>query len=78
MWCVRVVTKTGISGETMVIAFIFLGRVSQIVAPFGDQISILTIHRLLVVAMMVAAKYHDDQFLNNHSWALVGGGNPID
>jgi hypothetical protein len=33
----------------------------------------LNVHRLLVTAVMVAAKYFDDAYYNNAHWARIGG-----
>eukprot|EP00168_Porphyra_purpurea_P011993 TRINITY_DN310_c0_g1_i4.p4 TRINITY_DN310_c0_g1~~TRINITY_DN310_c0_g1_i4.p4 ORF type:complete len:161 (+),score=65.97 TRINITY_DN310_c0_g1_i4:849-1331(+) len=33
----------------------------------------LTVHRLMIASVVLAAKTHDDDFLSNHHYALVGG-----
>lgn len=33
----------------------------------------LSVHRLFLTALMVATKYHDDTFLSNKHWSIMGG-----
>jgi hypothetical protein len=42
----------------------------------ADKVPIdgLTVHRLLLTALLVAAKFFDDDVYNNAEWAKVGGG----
>lgn len=62
---------TGLSGEAMILAMIHIARIYQKLPNF--PVNILTIHRLLLVSVMVSAKFFDDSFLNNARYAHVGG-----
>uniref|UniRef100_A0A0G4F2T4 Cyclin-like domain-containing protein n=1 Tax=Chromera velia CCMP2878 TaxID=1169474 RepID=A0A0G4F2T4_9ALVE len=54
------------------LALVYVDRVVQS-SQQGFRVDALNIHRLLVTATMVAAKFYDDKFLSNEFYAQVGG-----
>jgi hypothetical protein len=61
----------GCSPECFVLALVYLDRVVKMHPDFA--ISRLNIHRLLVTAVMIAAKFFDDVYYSNGYYARVGG-----
>jgi hypothetical protein len=61
----------GCSDECFVIALVYIDRISKMkrLVPLCD----LTVHRLLLIAMVTAAKFHDDNHYKNMYYAKVGG-----
>ncbi len=47
--------------------------IDRLIEKKGLVLTRLNIHRLLITAMMIAAKYHDDLFYNNAYFAKLGG-----
>eukprot|EP00762_Andalucia_godoyi_P006913 ANDGO_08289.mRNA.1 Cyclin-U4-1 len=67
----RIVGHSGCSPECLVLALMYLDRIST-----HNQklvISGLSVHRLLITAVMTAAKFFDDAYYNNAHYALIGG-----
>lgn len=58
------------SGECYVLALVYINRIAKI-AP--NMICSLSIHRLLFFALLLAAKYHDDDYYSNRCYAKIGG-----
>lgn len=61
----------GCSDECFVIALVYIDRISKMkrLVPLCH----LTVHRLLIIAMLTAAKFHDDIHYKNKYYAKVGG-----
>jgi len=59
------------SDECFVIALVYIDRLGK----NNDAMAVcdVTVHRLLIIAVMLAAKFHDDQYYNNRYYAKVGG-----
>jgi len=67
----RLVEYIDCSGEVFVLMLAHLNRIHMTKPEFA--IDSLTIHRLLLTALMVSAKFFDDHVYNNAQWAGVGG-----
>lgn len=67
----RIVKYASCSPECLVLALVYLDRIVE----QNPQIAIssLNVHRLLITAVMSAAKYHDDVFYNNAFYSKIGG-----
>lgn len=59
------------SDECFVLALIYIDRVAKIDP--GMAVSALNVHRLLLIAVVLAAKSQDDTFYSNAYYAKVGG-----
>lgn len=59
------------SSECFVVALVYIDRVGK----NNDSMAVcdVTVHRLLMIALMIAAKFHDDKYYNNGYYAKVGG-----
>jgi len=70
-YALRLLTYMHCSPACLIVSIIYIDRLIQL----GGNISIhaLTIHRLLLAAMVIAAKYWDDEFYKNSYYARVGG-----
>jgi hypothetical protein len=70
-YALRLLTYMHCSPSCLIVSIIYIDRLIQL----NGNISIhtLTIHRLLLAAMVVAAKYWDDEFYKNSYYARVGG-----
>lgn len=60
------------SNENFILAFVYLDRVITI-NPDQLKISTYIIHRLIVTALVISAKYHDDIYYSNTYYAKVAG-----
>ncbi|KAA3468679.1 cyclin-P3-1 [Gossypium australe] len=58
------------SNSCFVVAVIYIDRFLQRI---GAYLTSLSVHRLLITSVMVAAKFMDDQHYNNAYYAKVGG-----
>lgn len=67
----RLVSKTHASEEAMMVAMSFVSRLSRLIPRF--PITILTIHRVMLVAIMVASKFYDDLYSKLSVYADWGG-----
>jgi hypothetical protein len=67
----RLVQYTNCSTSAFVVAMIYLDRLQQH-AP-GLRLSFMNCHRLLIVALVLAIKYLDDEIYSNAYYARVGG-----
>lgn len=67
----RVFKYFACSGPCCVLALVYLDRLLQ----RNPKITMthLSVHRLLFVSMLVAAKFHDDVFYSNAYYAKIGG-----
>jgi len=65
------VISTLVSGEALMLGMAHLARFSKNVPSF--PINSLTIHRLVLVALLCASKFHDDSYANNARYAKAGG-----
>jgi len=61
----------GCSNECFVLALIYIDRLVKLHPAI--TVSALSCHRLLLTAVMLAAKFHDDLFYSNAHYAKVGG-----
>lgn len=59
------------SDECFVLALVYMDRIGRNNATMA--VCDLTVHRLLVIAVMIAAKYLDDLFYDNRHYAKAGG-----
>lgn len=57
--------------ECFVLALVYIDRIGKKYASMA--VSELTVHRLLVTALMIAAKFHDDTFYSNQHYGKAGG-----
>ncbi|GAB66883.1 cyclin2 related protein, partial [Plasmodium cynomolgi strain B] len=67
----RIGKYTGCSNECFVLLIIYLDRIVKINTDI--TLSLLCIHRLLITAIMIAAKFFDDLYYSNAFYAKVGG-----
>lgn len=70
----RISTYFQCSHECFVLALIYVDRIVKLHPEF--TISLLNIHRLLVTAVMLSAKFFDDVYYSNAYYAKVGGVRP--
>ncbi|CAM8966023.1 unnamed protein product [Rhodiola kirilowii] len=66
----RIYTYSSCSPSCFVIAHIYIDRLLQ---RQNMHMTSLNVHRLLITAVMAAAKFMDDAFFNNAYYARVGG-----
>jgi len=59
------------SDECFVLALVYIDRIGKRHASMA--VCELTVHRLLVIALMIAAKFHDDTFYSNRHYGKAGG-----
>lgn len=59
------------SDECFVIALVYIDRIGK--RHTSMAVCELTVHRLLVIALMIAAKFHDDMFYSNRHYGKAGG-----
>ncbi|OEH73946.1 cyclin2 related protein [Cyclospora cayetanensis] len=67
----RVARYFGCSNECFVLALVYIDRILK--RHPGFTVSLLNIHRLLLSAVAVAAKFYDDVYYSNRHYAKVGG-----
>lgn len=60
-----------IHSTTLLCGLIYIDRV--LACSDNLKLSFFTVHRLLLVATMLAAKFAEDSHFNNNHWAKVGG-----
>lgn len=70
-YLLRFATYAWISNEGMIMGIIYLCRLS--ISNPNFAVNQLTIHRLLLVSMLAAAKFYDDQYASNACYAILGG-----
>lgn len=63
------------SAPVLLMAYRYIERVTGAMSEGVSCVAAdeLTVHRLMIASVVVAAKTHDDDFLSNHHYALVGG-----
>lgn len=59
------------SDECFVHALVYIDRIGR--TNISMTVSELTVHRLLFIAVMIAAKFHDDTFYSNSYYGKAGG-----
>lgn len=59
------------SDECFVMALVYIDKIGKT----NDSMTVcdLTVHRLLVIAVMIASKFHDDKFYDNRYYGKAGG-----
>ncbi len=67
----RILKYAACSTECFVLALIYIDRIIQNHPRF--LITSLNVHRLLITAVMLAAKFCEDTYYNNAYYAKVGG-----
>ncbi|MES1907597.1 MAG: hypothetical protein MHM6MM_000685 [Cercozoa sp. M6MM] len=67
----RIARYSCCSGECFVLSLIFVDRIIQTNQYF--LVNSLNVHRLLITAVMLSAKFFDDQYFNNAFYGKVGG-----
>ena len=71
MWLIcRLYRYSKCSVECLVLALIYIDRFIQ---SSGIQVNSLTVHRILLTSVVLAAKTYDDNFYTNTHYARVGG-----
>lgn len=70
-YAARLHQHMGCSGGCYVLAFIYLDRLLKRCPDIA--ISRFNCHRLLLVSLVVAAKFHDDDYYANSLYAKIGG-----
>lgn len=70
-YLLRIARYTNCSEECFVLALIYIDRLINKNGNF--QVLYLNVHRLIIISIMVSAKYFDDQYYNNAYFATVGG-----
>ena len=68
--CHRINRYAGCSPECFVLALVYIDR---LIARNGLALTSLNVHRVIITAVMLAAKFFDDQYYNNAYYAKVGG-----
>lgn len=66
----RINKYAGCSPECFVLALVYIDR---LIARNGLALTSLNVHRIIITAVMLAAKFFDDQYYNNAYYAKVGG-----
>lgn len=67
----RIVNFATCSKEAFFMALVYIKRLAE--RNCQGFVSNWTIHRLLITAVLVATKFHDDEYLNNKFYSTVGG-----
>jgi hypothetical protein len=67
----RLLKYIDFSGETMLITLVYLARIQRTHPSF--PINVRTIHRLMLVGLLVSSKFFDDSFASNTRYAHIGG-----
>jgi hypothetical protein len=67
----RLVMYAPCTVECFVVAMTYLNRIRREIGEF--YVNPMTIHRLLITALLIAGKYCDDLFYNNKYYAQLGG-----
>jgi len=67
----RIFRFFGCSGSCYVLGLVYIDRLIQ--SQPHIAVTTLSVHRLLYVSMMIAAKFHDDIFYSNSYYAKIGG-----
>lgn len=67
----RIAKYSNCSEECFVLALIFIDRLIR--ANENFLVTSLNVHRLVITAVMIAAKFFDDQYFNNAYYGKVGG-----
>mmetsp|Transcript_5 Transcript_5/g.23 ORF Transcript_5/g.23 Transcript_5/m.23 type:complete len:206 (+) Transcript_5:199-816(+) len=70
-YVIRVITYSACSAECFGIALVYLKRIQANKGP--DYISLHSLHRLFITAVLLATKYCDDLYFNNRFYAKVAG-----
>ncbi|ORM40739.1 Cyclin-U4-1 [Babesia sp. Xinjiang] len=69
----RIARHVRCSNECFVLALVYIDRITKMHKNF--VVSILNVHRLIITAVMLAAKFSDDVYFSNKFYAQVGGVN---
>ncbi|GBE61669.1 cyclin2 related protein [Babesia ovata] len=69
----RIARHVRCSNECFVLALVYIERITRMHKDFA--VSILNVHRLIITAVMLAAKFSDDVYYSNKFYAQVGGVN---
>ncbi|CDR95109.1 cyclin, N-terminal domain containing protein, putative [Babesia bigemina] len=69
----RIARHVRCSNECFVLALVYIERITRMHKNFA--VSILNVHRLIITAVMLAAKFSDDVYYSNKFYAQVGGVN---
>lgn len=69
----RIARHVRCSNECFVLALVYIERITKLQKNF--VVSILNVHRLIITAVMLAAKFSDDVYYSNKFYAQVGGVN---
>ncbi|KAK1442680.1 cyclin PHO80-like domain containing protein [Babesia gibsoni] len=69
----RIARHVRCSNECFVLALVYIERITKLHKNF--VISVLNVHRLIITAVMLAAKFSDDVYYSNKFYAQVGGVN---
>lgn len=67
----RICQHTETSDESFIIALVYIDRIINLTPKF--QLNYHTVHRILLVTLLVASKFHDDLYNSNEWFARVGG-----
>ncbi|KAK2198281.1 bifunctional Cyclin PHO80-like/Cyclin-like superfamily/Cyclin-like [Babesia duncani] len=70
-YIVRIAKHVRCSNECFVLAFVYIDRILKLHSEFC--LSALNVHRFVITAVMLAAKFTDDVYYSNKFYALVGG-----
>eukprot|EP00742_Colponemidia_sp_Colp-10_P005473 GILJ01005848.1.p1 GENE.GILJ01005848.1~~GILJ01005848.1.p1 ORF type:complete len:180 (+),score=23.07 GILJ01005848.1:84-623(+) len=70
-YAVRLGQYMGCTREVFILAAVYIERLIACNPEF--MLTSANVHRVLLAAVVVAAKFHDDQFFNNAFYAKVGG-----
>ena len=70
----RILRYTRVSPCNILVGVMYMQRLKHKAAARGQDLKLtpFNIQRLLLCAIMLAAKFHDDLFVSNRQWALVG------
>lgn len=69
-YCARIHKYASCSPECFVLALVYIDRLIQ---RNSLLLTSLNVHRIIITAIMLAAKFFDDQYFNNAYYAKVGG-----
>mmetsp|Transcript_7326 Transcript_7326/g.16019 ORF Transcript_7326/g.16019 Transcript_7326/m.16019 type:complete len:312 (+) Transcript_7326:58-993(+) len=70
-YMMRISTHFRCSTECFVLSLVYIDRIAKLHPQFG--LCMLSIHRVLLASLVIAAKFQDDRFFPNSHYARVGG-----
>lgn len=67
----RIEEYSGCSDECFVLSLVYLSKISAFIDDF--QLNDWNVHRLILISVMIAAKFLDDHYVSNRVYGKIGG-----